>query len=223
MRDFLRAEWAKLRVMTLEEKWQYFWEYYKMQFLIIVGSVAIVIGLINVWFINPARSEYFHVAWLGDLLYEEQINELAYRLEVIVEDPSRQQIVVTSYTATYDARVNASLQVRFVANMTMGSIDVFLTSARGVYEIAGQGFIRPVHDLVAALPDWLLFLADEDRLLEFSYYHGGEYTFDVMGLSVAGSPLLAELGIDCNDLYIALVVNSERVPQAVQALEVMFE
>ena len=228
MRNSIKTEWAKLREMNFHEKRQYIWEYYKVHFLFIGIFGYVFWGLLNVWVINPNPQNYFYIAWLGPPIQIEYLQNLSDSLEEIVENPNRQIVQVTSYSASSLPEENMAIQVRFVAMMQLQELDMFLMQRGGVSEVAAEGFIRPMHGFMDYLADsgsWLHETLNE-RLLDVTFSHWEDESLpditDTMAFSLSGSPLLASIGIDTSDLYASIVVNSERYREMAQALEVFF-
>jgi len=228
MKHFFSTEWAKLREMSFREKRQYIWEYYKLHFLFIGIFGYVFWGLLNVWVINPNPQNYFYIAWLGPPIQMEYLENLSHSLEEIVENPNRQIVQVTSYSASPLPEENMAIQVRFIAMLQLQELDMFLTQRGGVSEIAAEGFIRPIHGFMDYLADAgsPLYETLSERLLDVTFSHWDDDNLsditDTMAFSLAESPLLASVGIDTSDLYASIVVNSERYREMAQALEVFF-
>jgi len=208
MKNFFDTEWAKLREMTFTQKRQYIWEYYKLQFFIFIFVVGLVIYALNVWVINPRKSEYLYIAWLGDVVWHSQLQELGEELSVIVGDPEREAVYLLSYAATGNVQMDRHTHARFMGNLQMGSIDIFLTSHQGIQELEYVGYLRNlagVLDYIIVAPERFVFCED------------GE----VIAVSLAGSLLIESVEIDASDLYLAMVITSQRHYEISKALEVL--
>jgi len=202
-----QTEREKLRGMTFAEKRWYIWTYYKAHIFALVVLAFLVGGFINRQ-LNPPTQEFLYVVWLGPIASFGQLIDLADALEIIVEDPERQAVFISDFTETEDRRLNANLRERFSFFLQAGDFDMFITTRQGAYELAGQRFIRPVDEVVQGMNIEHLLLAIEPEE-------------EMLAVSLAGSPLLYELGIEASDIYMCVVVNTRRVERVAKALEVL--
>ena len=208
IKNFFVTEWAKLREMNFTQKRQYIWEYYRLQMFIFVFVAALVVYGINTLVINPRKSEYLYVAWLGDVVAREQLLELGEGLSEIVSDPDREAVFVVSYAATGNHQVDRHTHTRFMANLQLGTIDIFLTSRMGIEELEYVNFLRPITGVLAYTS------VAHERVV----YGAEGYA---IAISLAGSRLLYDVGIDADNLYLAVVTTSGRERAVAQALEVL--
>ena len=224
-KQFFRTEGTKLKAMTFREKRQYIWEYYKIHILTLI--VVALIGATWAWSSSPP--EYLYVAWFTTGPYDEDIRHLSQALEVIVPEGSNQPVVVSNYAHTGNPAFDNPRAQRFFAMTHGGMIDGLLAPQQGILELSMSQFARSIHPVMAYVADispvlysqvsanllTITFSTDQDRPEET------EVT-DVMGISLQGSPLLASLGIDDTDLYIALSSTGQRPERMARALEVFF-
>jgi hypothetical protein len=227
MREHIRGEFAKLRVMNFAEKRQYIWEYYKLH--IIFGGILLVLvgSLINTWFINPPPRQGLYIAW-GEVPIAgnraAQVERLANTLTQRVQLGENEIALVVDYSATGNASLDMTLRTRFFLSLRVGDVDVLISTAQGIYEHAAGELIRPVFDLTDALAGDLQSKATA-RMLEVTYTttdvnDNPVATFtNYMAISLAGSPLLAEYGITSQDVYLALIINATRIDTIATLLE----
>ena len=227
MKTSLKTEIAKLKEMTFKEKRWYIWEYYKLWFFFIAFFGYIFISLLNIWVINPSREEYLYLAWTGRSIPIYYLQELSDSLEVIVENPARQVVAVHSYAAGATQQENMAVQTRFVGMMMLNSIHAFLTPYEMIVGFAEEGYLRSVMGVLTyvAEQDAELYAYLRTRLIQLTYnVHGtGRYQTDTLAISLAGSPLLARLEIDSENLYLTVIRGAERNYQIAKALGVFFE
>jgi len=232
MKNFINEEWSKMREMTFTEKRQYIWEYYKLHFIGALLAGVFIFNLLNIWILNPNREYYVYIAWLGNPIPFEYLQGLSYSLEEIVDNPDRQLVQVTSYTASPLPAETMAIQTRFIAMMQLQELDIFLTSHDGIYDVAAEGFIQPIHEVMSYLaqlnPTLHAELTAGERLRTITYQHSfpdnaGErpYIMDVMAVSVVGSRHLEAVGIDASDLYMSVISNTRRPAQIAEVLEVL--
>ncbi|MCL1844070.1 MAG: hypothetical protein FWF79_09675 [Defluviitaleaceae bacterium] len=214
MKSFLKKEWAKMSEMSAAEKRWYLWEYYKLHFFAFFSIVFFIGYIINIRFINPPMRDYMYIAWVGEALPHFQLLEIGEQLSVIVEDPERQIVSVTDYSFTDNPQVNMALQTRFMGLLQMGALDVFITTREGVYGFIEEGFIRTVYDVTGFLAENNPQVYNELELFVVEPY--------AAAVSLENSPFMQRLGIDTSDLYLCVVVNTERFYEISKALEVLF-
>jgi hypothetical protein len=204
LRQAVREEIEKLKKMNFYEKRQYIWEYYKTQ-LLIIGLIIVVAFMITNRILNPPKENYLYIAWMGHLIDPTLLTELGERLEIIVDDPERQQVTVMSYAATNDPMVNNAMQTRLAAMVRLGDVDVILTMGSGVRELTEFEWLRPVDEVIEAMHGFTPPV----------YIIGGRN----MAISLAGSRLLEEIGINPDDLYLTVLANAHRFDHIAKALQ----
>jgi hypothetical protein len=231
MKNFFKREHAKLKEMSFAEKRWYIWEYYKLH---IIGTIVGVIffgSLINIW-LNPPPDNFVYVAWLGVPASAERLDFLADELSVVIDDPENYAITITNYTQIeHSPGYNQAMQTRFFSWLQLGELDVIITTRMGVNEIAIEGLIRPVNEVVDywnsrnprnPLGDRITTLRAEDfvQFDEFIQFREDDER-EIVAISLAGSPLLERAGIDSELAYLCLVVNSSRPLNITKVLEVL--
>ena len=216
MKEFIRKEQEKFRQMTFAEKRWYIWEYYKLH-IIGVSIVLFMIGYIIHGRFNPPLQDYMYIAWLDVPASHIQLERLASGLITVVEDPERQHVIITNYSAVQDPQFNMALQARFMAYLRVGAIDVFVIPRQGVYELNIEGFIRPFDEVAAYLSNSEIYDIFNNRLVPLEF--DGEIRN--MAVSLTGSPFLEEFGIVDDDIYLSIVANTERLSVIARALEVL--
>ena len=229
IKRFFSQEWAKLKVMNFTDKRQYIWEYYKIH-LIATGFALFMIGsLINIWFINPPRRDHFYVAWQAGHVFTETLDEMGRRLSVIVPDEDRYRVSVNSYVLVDEPQVDQALITRFSAMITVGDLHATIISREGIQEGAEFGILRSPAEVLTIIRELDAALYEEltGRLLTITYYEWHDEDApaitDTMGIRVGGSPMMVDLGIMTEDLYLGVIVNSQQLEATAHALMVMFD
>ena len=206
---FCSTEWAKLKQMNFAEKRWYIWQYYKLHFFGLIFFGYIAFSLIGVWMSN--EQEYLYIAWVGNPVDTHQLYELGNALQVIA--PNDEIIVINNYSATEDPTENMAIQTRFMGLMLLNAIDLFLMPREAVYESAYEGLIIPITSVMYQLKQTNPQL--HLNLLEIN----GENK----ALSLENSGLLNRLEIDCSNLYLAVIVGTDKDYEIAKALEVLFQ
>ena len=225
LRNFFRTEGAKLREMSFTDKRQYIWEYYKIHIIAFVLVVFFVGSLVNTWFINPPARDYLYIAWVGLDVPSEMLNSIGDALVATVDNPDRQQVTVMSYALTNNPSLDSAMQQRFAAMLQTGAIDLFMTPYEGITDLAESGFSRPVREVmgyVAAINP-MLYRQVSQQLVTITFDLDGTVSTDVMGISLADTPLFDYLNINASNLYFAVVANTQNFDRIANALEVIFQ
>ena len=225
----LRAEWAKLEQMDFTEKRQYIWEYYKLHIFAFVAVSFMVGSLLNTWIFNPPRQEYIYFVWVGPPVTSFMLDDFAEEVgSVIVENPDRYVVRASNYSLEgLNPQMVMGLQTRFVAQLQQRSLDLFLLTKDELHGFSSNGFILPImyfmDEIKEISPAVHNLLAE--RLVEITFYEEeNEVTItDYMAASMYGIPFFEKFNIQTDDLYLAVVINSERFERAVRALEVLLD
>ncbi|MCL2405867.1 MAG: hypothetical protein FWC92_10035 [Defluviitaleaceae bacterium] len=226
MQSFFSTERAKLKEMTFAEKRWYIWEYYKLHILFTVIGIAIVIGFINVWIINPPKREHLYIAWLAGSVHEDRLEELSQSLNVLVheQDQHRYQVSVRSYVLSDNHQLNRAISTRFHALLAVGDIHAVIATSEGIQENADFGVIRPPVDLLALIRESNPPLYDivSQRLLSVTFVLDEEDVTSTMAISLSDSRLLEGMGFTTDGLYMGVISNSLHINEIAQALAVIF-
>ena len=225
IKAFFKTERAKFREMTFTEKRQYIWEYYKLEIFAAVIFLVLIGYMINILFVNPPKRDYLYIAWVGHQVYQGNLNEIGENLSVIVSNPYREQVTVMSYAFADNPQMDSALQQRFFAMLQTGSIDLFLTTQQGVQELAEGELSRPIHEVMTYVSaiNPTLYHQVSNQLLTITF-EIDEYTYtDVMAVPLANTPFFEYLGIMSEDLYIAVVINTQNFDRIAKALEAIFQ
>jgi len=225
LKHFFATEGAKLREMTFQEKRSYIWMYYKIQIIAAVFLIFMFGSLINTWFINPPKQEYLYIAWLGEFAMPTTLDNLADKLSVIVTDPNRQAVAVTSYAETGDPQMDMALSARFFGRMQTESLDLVLLDYHELNGLASMGAFRPVRDIAQATADNpVLYQKITERMVTITYVcsvSDVEIT-EMIAISLTGVPFLENLGLSTEDLFLTMIFNSENIYETAKAMEVIF-
>ena len=225
MKEFFRVEWAKLKELDFAGKRQYIWEYYKLHFFAFAIVFFLLWSIISAW-LNPDPGEFIYIAWFGPPTSHEQLDVMMDVLSEIVPYQEHEVVRVTNYAmGGADPQVAMAMQTRLFAFLQGGMIDVFMASKEEIEGFSGEGVLRPVDEVLAALaqlnPE--VYRQAQERLLTVSFtLMDEEYVFtEAMGISMYGAAFFEALGIRADDLYLGVVFNSEKDREIAYALEVI--
>ena len=224
----LKEEWTKLKQMDFTEKRQYIWEYYKLHIIAFLIVAFMAGSLMNTLIFNPPRQEYLYFVWAGPPVTSFTLDDFAEELGVIVGNPDRYVVRATNYSFVgLDPQMAMGLQARFVAQLQQQSLDLFMLSKEELYSFSSNGFVLPImlfmDELEEINPAVHGLLAK--RLVEITFYQteNGDAITDYMAANMHGIPFFDKFRIQTSDLYLAVVINSERFERAARALEVILD
>ena len=230
LKRFLSQEWAKLKVMNFTDKRQYIWEYYRYQIFMFGLGVIVLGSLINTWFINPPKQDYLYIAWQAQLVDHSNLDEMGERMEVILDDPGRYRVTVRCYviTGVESPEMILAISNRFSAMVTVGNLSATIISAEGIQEFADFGLLRPPTEVLDILreSDTALYEEISGRLhtVTFTLWDDEDAppVTDAMAINISGAPILVDLGIDADGLYLGVISNAWNFEGIARALKVMF-
>jgi len=227
-KEKLRIEITKLREMTLKEKLEYIWEYYKF-FIIGVLIVLLITGsLLNMWLFNPTPGTALFISWNSGFATDEQFEDLKEALEErLIEDKKYEEVVISHFlTSAVDPLVEVASTQRIVAMMATGAIDIFILDFKLLEEKTKSGFIRPMEKILAEVKaiNPQVFETIEKNITYVMYENDEENaSMRLMGISIGGSPLFSKVGIIEQELYFSLAMTTENTEIIIKTLIALFE
>ena len=224
----LRTEWEKLAPMNFTERRQYIWEYYKLHIFALLVLVFMAGSLMNTLIFNPPRQDFLYFVWIGPQVSPFELDDFAEDLNIIVENPNRYVVRAANYCIQgLDPQTAMALRTRLVAQVQMRRLDVFMLTKEELYDLSSSGLILPIMLFMDALEE-LNPITHEimaQRLVEITFFYmEDEYaTTGYMAASLVDVPFFDKFDIGTDNLYLAIVINSERFERAARALEVIFD
>ena len=225
--NFFKTEWAKLSQMNFTDKRQYIWEYYRLHIFGIAALTFFVGSMLNTMIFNPPRQEYVYFVWVGPFVTAGMLDEFAQELDVIVENPDRYMVRAANYNLEgLDPQMIMGLQTRFIAQMQQRLLDLFVLSGDNLYDFSASGFVLPFRHFMSVVEETNPAVHEilKERLVEVTFYHEdyGLIT-EYMAADLYGVPFIEKFGIHTDDLYLAIVINSQRFERVIRALEVLLD
>lgn len=230
IRNFFATEMAKLRKMNFTDKRQYIWEYYKLH----LGLIALLSFLFGsmIWttFIRPPMRDYIYIAWQASPQSMDQLDRLAARINPIITDEERKaryQVSVRSYYLTGEVQMDQALVTRFHALVMVGDIHALVIPGNEVIAHLEFGTVKPIRTLLSELQlqceaTHALIL---DRILELEFtppIPGADNETDYVAISLANAPLLVELGIESEGIYLCMISTATTYYELAKALVYIF-
>ena len=232
-KEKLRIEIAKLREMTLKNKIEYLWEYYK---IFIIGTIILLIligSLINTRFINPPPETALFISWntgfiTEEHLTEEQMEDLRIALEKRLIDEKVNKEIVISQVIASDVNPNFAMAntQRTVTMVAAGTIDAFFLDEGMFEEKIISRFLLPMESLLAEIQSKNPTAYDRiNENITYKLYEPeeGNASERIMGIYIGSSPLFTELGFSKQELYFSVSITTENTDNIINALIALFE
>jgi len=204
-----KVEKKKLKDMTFKEKFEYIWQYYKIQ-IIIIAVVIIFLGSIINGILNPPTPAYAGVAiyevYLGEN-FETEFERIM--TEALIEDPMLQKIYIHSFLSGDDPSAQMAMVQKLMAMLATRELDLFIAENEVFERYISEGMLAPLDRTGVTAPEELLVYGttDEDeRLLAY-------------GINLKNSAIFKDLGIKGEMLTIGVTVNTERLDNTIALLK----
>ena len=219
LKNFLTAEHAKLKDMTLKEKASYIWEYYKIPIIAAVVVLLIIGSIINTVWINPPKKTYLQIAFYGQYADDGAISAVCGQLENALMTPEERRTMEISGASflvnSGDPQMGMAYQQKFAAMLSAKDIDLLVVSQTDLDTWAAQGILSPIKD---SLSDRLLAKVS-DKLVESADENGVKADY---AIKLDGNKLFVDNALPADGLCIGAIVNSMRRDSARRALEYIF-
>lgn len=212
MSELIKAEFKKLKEMSLKEKLDYIWEYYHYHIIIIAVVLAITFSLLNSLVFNPMKQIYLGIAFYGPYVVEESLDEMDVTLtDYLVDNKEDYKVYISDFYLDESNPNYLSVAIqKFYAMCSAQEIDIFI-----------------------ALKDQFIQIANQDFLLDLSKVEGVDFPVDEMlhthmeddpdtmypfGIPLKDSEFLKSLGFNTDDLYLGVVANTKRSEESAGAI-----
>ncbi len=188
--DEFQEERDKIKNAPLKAKWKYFVDYYLVKTLIILGVVALVIGVIVTILTKKDTVLYVSlVDFVDGGIAESEIKKPF--TERYVADPRKEEIVLdctlqSDYTRSDDAEsgvYGVSYEDEMRQTMLMaGDVDLMISGEDALQRYGENGFLKPLKEVYSASD-----LEGFEQAGRLKYVDG-----EAMALRLEGVPLLTE-------------------------------
>jgi len=219
LKNFIAAEGAKLKGMTLKEKAVYIWEYYKIPIIAAVVILFIAGSIINSVWINPPKKLYLQIAFYGGYVDDSSLSALCGNIEEAVMTPEERETL--QVTGTYfmldsgDPQMDMASSQKFMAMIAVQELDLLVASQEELGFLAYQNMLLPLRDI---LPDSQMSQYS-DKLVSAPDESGAELEY---AIKLDGNRLFIDNGIMDEGQCLAVVINNMRQDNARRAIEHIF-
>jgi hypothetical protein len=219
----VRLEIAKLRKMSLKDKLEYIWEYYKLLLFGIVAALLIIGNLVNSFIINPQPQIALFIEWSAGFASYEQLDSLSEVLAEHLVDESENEVVtsILFVDSPDNPHVQVAMVSRRMAMVGAGELDVAVQNEGQLRETAQLGMVKPMDTILAEIRlRYPMIYGKLGESLVYAVYDpledGGEER--IMGVDITGNHLLEELGFRDSELIFSVFTTSGRLDNIVDTL-----
>ncbi|MDR1687154.1 MAG: hypothetical protein LBS21_00900 [Clostridiales bacterium] len=218
-KESIKEERAKLAEMNFKEKVDYIWEYYKYHIIITVVSVLFIYMLIDALVLNPQKNVHVGVAIYGPYIFEETTNELtSYLTGNMQADWETSAVVITNFFVSEDdLQITNAMVQKFIAMLSVQEIDIFIGNELQFTQNARQGFFL---DLSTA--EGLNITPQEIKSFDFQESEDSPVVSFPCAIAL-NSDYFKTLTPNGEQLYLGIIVNSKRLPQTIEAVNLLLE
>ena len=208
------VEKKKLKDMSLKEKVDYIWEYYKIPIIGVTIFLFIAASIINN-IMNPPTPSYAAIAFYEIFIPDETSNELISRLtKKLIEDPKEYQIYTHSLIAGGDPTAEMAIIQKLMAMVMVSEIDLLVADEEMFKGFLAEGFFMDLNTVGITVPDELIisgYTIDDPEIRPY-------------GINLGNSRLLYEVGIIRPErLNIGIIISSEATDNAINILNALLE
>ena len=220
--DEIREQHKKMKGKSLKEKFQYFWEYYRVATLIII-VVAVFVGNL-IYTIATAKDNAFYAVFVNG--YTDMDTE-----EYMAGFDEYAQIDTKHYSTTLEANFTlnqdstdtytvANIQ-KFAAQVAAQELDVMVADGDTFRQYADSGYLGGLNEFLSeeTLSKY------EDRLIYIDIPDDDTDEEVPVGIEISDCALLQETQAYAgqDEVYFGILVNTEHADNAAKFLEYIFE
>ncbi|MCC8049188.1 MAG: hypothetical protein LIP10_00820 [Clostridiales bacterium] len=217
IKDKIREETGKLKLLSWKDRLIYVWDYYKPQ----------MAGILAVIFVIYLGVTIYHNLQIDTIFSVYMVNCDSYTVddEALLADftdyagglEDNEEIVIDTsvFLDEDDSSYSYAYQMKFTAVLTAKMVDVILADPDTMEEYAAYSYFIDLRDILTEeqLAEWselLVYLEDQDG-------ESAPYAIDLTGTAVAD-----EYGLYDDTVYGAVVINGENIEMAPTFFDWMF-
>lgn len=212
--------------MTLGEKVEHIWEYYKIHIIGIVVGIIIVFSFLNIWVFNPPAKNGLDISVRAGYMESDVGVKLADELNpLIIEEGANETVMVEHLPVgqDMDPQMTMASEAKFIGKIEVGEMDILIMN-----EIAyQQGLLQGIYVDLNEFETQYGIKIDDSLEVTGEMFEASEDAQGVEGvyaLDVNKMPKLHELvGYTAEQHYLGIFINSERLDRAAEAIEYLME
>ena len=214
-REKMREDWETIKSLKGKKRIEHIWEYFKIP---IIGVIVffVIIGSIIYNVLNPGPVVVLGIAWDYGFQLEEFYDTLAEELMTGLSlDSYKERIEITQFFETGEPQMDMVNMQRFAAMLSVGELDIIVTSKEGIESYAYQGVLIDIGDWFPADTPGLLWAKDENGVSS------------VYGISLMDSQIFLSAGFfyleGPSTPYLGVIINTSREELVRQAVDLLLK
>jgi len=216
----IAEELDKIKGMKGRTRWEYIWAYYRISIVVTLAIIAIAAHTLYTQVINPPPRSIMMIAWMGQWEHEESFSIFREALtDYLSEYPERETVTILTFFTGGDPQHDMAMHQRFVAMTAAAEIDIVLGTFIDLYEFDARalGIARDwsFGDIDYYFDEAGIGLPGEPLI---GYHVFEDYRPFPFAISLADVPLLNEAGISTDNLYFAVMANTQRVDMVTRTI-----
>ena len=191
------GEKAKLSQMTMSQKLEYIWTYYKIHIMVIVLIVAVIIAGIH------HALTYVQYKFYGMVINSDQYNQLVMDdLDETLGLAKHEGVNITADLYTDEMSNMNGYGNRLNIYVMAGQLDFAFTDAEGAQYLADMGAVT---DVSQVLPEELQSRWDDEDYLTYAVSDGeGGFQDVAIAVDISDSPIHDYFGLDDRTNYLVI-------------------
>ena len=203
----VKSEISKLSKMSLKEKLEHIWTYYKFLLIAIAVIVIVAVSIIGA-LLNPDPPTFasiaFYEVYLGDA-FDAEFKEIL--TGELIGEGDNSAITTDFMFSGGDPSAEMAMVQKLMAIVSSRSLDIIIAENENIEQFIAEGYFMPVASAGLEVPEEYLVYGstsdDDDDDAPLAY-----------AVNLAGSGMLRDLGIRAEALSLGIVVNTERPENA---------
>ena len=208
-----KTEKKKLKDMTLKEKIEYIWEYYRLH---IIGTIIIIFiaGSIINGILNPPLPPFAGIALYEIYLGENFENEFEQTItEKLINDPALEKLYIHSFISGGDPSAEMALGQKLMAMLTTNELDLFIAETDVFKDFIYEDMLLPINEAGIFVPEELLVYGQTlENPEELAY-----------GINLKDSELFRGFNVLGEKLAVGVIVNTVRLENTISVLKYILE
>jgi len=204
--------------MSLGEKIEHIWEYYKPHIFIPIFVIFAACSLFNSIVLHPLPDLYAGVAVYGSFIDDEKINDLIIKVsDLAVPEQLNEEVRFNCfYESESDSTVGVYMGDKFNMLLIAKELDIIISDKDNFHDLVYNGYIVNIDEIVS----------DEfmSKYSDIFYYDNNvqDSTMRPYGVSIKSSQILNNISnFDISDKYIGIVRHSERADRLQDIIEII--
>lgn len=195
--------------LSLKDKIDYIWTYYKIHILGTLFGLFMIFSLINSIFINPPPKEFVAISFLGNYVEDEKLENLQQIVnkKFLNDEDKKFSTVCYSFYKSDDVNVDMAIQTKFMALSSSKDLDILIGSKSEFDSLLESDYLADLGTLfpnLSTTPSIKTYL-DKQK--------------NIVGFYIEKSEALDKINFDYKDQIISITSNTQRLESSKEVLE----